>query len=175
VNEKRCSGTNQDGSPCRATGGFVLSDGRCISHSVEHRQAKLLAVTKGGLAARQAFDRAAPDPILTSKRKIEARLAWVSGSVRRGEVSTTEAFLHLAVARASWEVIAQDRRLKVLERVEPDRPPFSVHINLGSPSRSEISNGHGGRGAVLALEAETAEGPIAEFPERKIPKPGEEA
>jgi hypothetical protein len=140
---RRCTGTNLDGTPCRAIGGFVLSDGRCISHSVEHRQAKLLAVTKGGLAARQVFDTAAPDPTLTSKRKIEQRLAWVSGSVRRGEVATPEAFLHLAVARASWDVIAQDRRLKVLER-EPERTRVAVRINLtpGGGGAVEVTNGH---------------------------------
>jgi hypothetical protein len=141
--EKRCSAIRADGLPCEARGGYVLSDGRCISHSVEHRQAKLLAVTKGGLAARQVYDRAAPDPSLRTKRKIEQRLAWVSGSVRRGEVATTEAFLHLAVARASWDVIAQDRRLKVLER-EPERTRVAVRINLtpGGGGAVEVTNGH---------------------------------
>ena len=155
---KQCSATRQDGLRCEARGGFVLSDGRCISHSVEHRALKLEAVTRGGIGSHaQVFDRVAADPSLTSKRKVEARLSWVSGSVRRGEVTKEEAFLHLAVAKVSWEVLRDHRRLVVLERVEPDRPGFGVTIKL-NPTHTALeitpttpTNGH--RDALATLDA----------------------
>jgi hypothetical protein len=121
-------------------GGFVLSDGKCISHSIAHRRAKIAAVSKGGLASRGAlmprYEPEAPDPTLDSPRKLVKRIQRISGDHRRGLLNDQQALVQLAGCRAAWEVLSGDRRLKVLERDPDDRSRLPhVIIDLGPQSR----------------------------------------
>jgi hypothetical protein len=123
---------------------MVLSDGYCISHSLESRAEKLRATTKGGLASRGVLmplhDPAAPDPALDSPKKLIKRIERIAGDHLRGRINDTQTLAQLATCRASWEVLAGDRRLKVLER-PPDPPPrWAVNIRLEPRPRAETSD-----------------------------------
>ena len=113
-----CPGVNQDGTPCRSA--VILESGRCISHpdpnDAEAIERKLRAVNAGAAATQAGFDPTASDPHLDTPRAVVRRASWVSGAVRRREVSYAEAEVHLAAARVALDAGLGDRRVKVVER-----------------------------------------------------------
>jgi hypothetical protein len=158
---------------------MVLSDGFCISHSLESREEKLRAVSKGGLASRGALmplhDPAAPDPTLDSPKKLVKRIERIAGDHLRGRLNDTQTLAQLATCRASWEVLSGDRRLKVLERPTDPAPRWAVKIQLEPAARGEISNGRGGYPHGLAIAAVAEGGPDGSEPPPEPPKSGNDA
>jgi hypothetical protein len=114
---RRCEGVNQDGSACKVPPSMVLDDGKCISHSRKHRLAKLQAVTAGGLAhAAPKGDPTAPTPTFRAAGEVLSHFEVVAGEHRRGNLTDGQAFAQCSAASKAWEVLAGDRRLRILER-----------------------------------------------------------
>jgi hypothetical protein len=144
-----CPGVNQDGTPCRSS--VILDSGRCISHpdpnDAEAVERKMRAVNAGAAATQAGFDPDAADPHLDTPRAVVRRAAWVSGAVRRREVSYAEAEVHLAAARVALDAGLGDRRVKIVERgpsthgiaVEIDPNTGVVRVVIARTSAAELA------------------------------------
>mgnify|MGYP000976924504 CR=1 FL=1 len=125
TDDKKCKQTLDDGTPC---GAWALKEKDfCFSHDPESREAKLLAVRKGGLAREIEVETPLMRVSVATPKDVVTLLAQTINEVREGtldpRIANTIGYLTGHLIRA-FEVAELDGKTEEIRAVLLDRRPI---------------------------------------------------